>query len=83
MFSKIDCFFVGLWETLRHWFRRNKETVSGHTFVDAQVYRNCAVIVTNCEDCGKIDITWVYEGKQTDQYLLETYKVTNSDPERL
>lgn len=32
--------------------------ISGHDFVDIEEHENCKVIISKCEYCGKIDISW-------------------------
>ena len=32
--------------------------LSGHNWVDIEEHENCKVTVSECEICGKIDISW-------------------------
>ncbi len=32
--------------------------MSGHDFVDIEEHENCKVVISRCEVCGKIDISW-------------------------
>lgn len=55
--NKIDCYLKGIWRSLPQWLSGNYP-ISGHTFVDTEEHYNCKVIISECEDCGKIHISW-------------------------
>lgn len=38
-------------------------TICGHDWVDFEEHKNCKVIVSKCEVCGKIDIYWSHQGE--------------------
>jgi hypothetical protein len=57
--NKILCVLKEIWRSissLQLW--SGGYPISGHDFVDIEEHKNCAVTVSKCEVCGKIDITW-------------------------
>jgi hypothetical protein len=70
MFNRVDCFLKTLWYSLVHFISTGGSTtpVMGHVYVTEEVHVNCTVLVSYCENCGDLDISW-HHGKPTDEYL--------------
>jgi len=51
---KIICWLKGLLRS----FPFDGYQVSGHSHVEKEVHKNVTVFVTECETCGKTEITW-------------------------
>lgn len=49
----IICWIKEAWRTLT-----TQEPFSGHDFVVTELHENCQVEISECEHCGKIDISW-------------------------
>ena len=54
---KILCFIRGVWTSLPQYISGNYP-ISGHMFMDIEEHDNCKVVVSKCENCGKLDISW-------------------------
>ena len=55
--EKITCFLKGIWRSLPQWLD-GSYPISGHLFVDQEYHKECDVIISKCETCGKISINW-------------------------
>ena len=56
--EKIICFLNGIWQSLLHQLNGGEHAISGHLFVDKEYHKGCDVIISRCETCNKLDITW-------------------------
>lgn len=54
--EQIICWLKGIWWSAEGWPFGFK--VSGHVFKTLEEHENCKVFISECEDCGKIDISW-------------------------
>lgn len=55
--KKLDCWLKGILRSLPQWLNGNYP-ISGHLFLDKEEHSNCKVVVSECEHCGKVDISW-------------------------
>jgi len=55
--KNLICFIKGIWESLPQWLSGGYP-ISGHLFVDKEEHENCKVIISECENCGEIHISW-------------------------
>lgn len=59
MFAKIDCFFIGIWQTIIYLFRIGTLfKVSGCSLVEEEVIENATVRIYRCKHCGRESIFW-------------------------
>jgi len=52
-----QCWIEGAWDSIGT-LLSSGYPMSGHEWVDQEEHRNCRVIVSRCERCGKQDISW-------------------------
>ena len=60
--NKLECLIKGWIATIRGGWPFNFP-VSGHEWVDTEEHHNVTVTVSECELCGKVDLTWKKDGK--------------------
>jgi hypothetical protein len=53
----LDCFFRGLWLSIRH-----LANISGHSFVE--IYNSEDVQILECEYCGHLSVGWKKNQKE-------------------
>ena len=56
---KLDCFLKGIWRSLKATFRSgNICNIDGCDYVETETHENVTVIISECEHCGKVDVSW-------------------------
>jgi len=55
--SRYQCWLKGIWHSL-FTLLTSGDSVSGHNWIDIEEHQNCRVVISQCEICGKIDISW-------------------------
>ena len=59
MFNRIDCWFKTIWRTAALFLKTGKAyVVEGHVYVETEVHENVTVYISECKDCGKVEISW-------------------------
>ena len=52
-----QCWITGIFRSLQIGWPMNFP-MSGHTFVEDVIHKNCTVTIGHCEKCGKLEIDW-------------------------
>jgi len=60
----IICWLKEIWRSIPQWID-GSYGISGHLYVDKEYHTGCNVTISECEECGKISITWS-GGKEVD-----------------
>ena len=55
--KRIICWIKNIIENIIHWDFPFELDV-GHEWQDIEEHKNCKVIITKCEKCGKTEISW-------------------------
>lgn len=56
---KIFCWIKGIISSLkRPGFYQDGIPISGHSWVDKEIHHNKTVEISECEDCGEVEIIW-------------------------
>ena len=65
MMKKLDCLFLTLYRTVKYFLKTGdvKNYVGGCTYVAKEVHDNVSVCISECENCGKLDISWSKSNK--------------------
>jgi hypothetical protein len=54
---RIICWLKGIWRSFPN-ILQGDFPIDGCDYVDIEEHKNCTVIVSKCEHCGKINISW-------------------------
>ena len=57
MILQLICFLKGIYRSIPQYLNLDY-TISGHDFVDIEEHDNCHVVISKCETCDKVDISW-------------------------
>lgn len=55
--KNVICYLKGIWRSLPQWLS-SEYPISGHLFKDIEEHENCRVVISECETCDKVDISW-------------------------
>jgi hypothetical protein len=73
LIPRVPCWIKTIWATFKSFIYTGKllPYISGHTYSanNTKVYRNVVLVVSECEDCGKKEISWFYEGSWTEEEI--------------
>jgi hypothetical protein len=54
---RIICWLKGIWRSLPN-IMQGDYPIDGCDYVEKEKHENCTVEISECEHCGKVDITW-------------------------